>query len=408
MDNRAWALAGVALAVAAAQSPATTAAEGDHRLTAKFRTFYFNRDKDQGLEDSKALSQALRLDYLSGYAGGLIGFDASLFTVGKLAGDRGEGGTGILQDESDGSQGGYTKFGQAYGKLKLGQSAELRAGRMVLNTPLFNDSDSRSTPSATQAALLAGNWGALDLYGIWSDKASAKTEDDFESYTDNRGNDYEVAVLGGGYGFNNGLSLAAAYGEADNVLSQTYLNASYPLVLGPERELLLDLHHYIGEADGDGALDSVGRGYDSNLTNVAAQLRLGPAKLTLSYQTVDGDGYVVSWDGYNHDDNSYQTWNSVQRLDFDRADEDSWQARFDYAFVSMPGLTFMTRYTRGDNIRTGSGHDGKEWERNVELQYQFQSVEGLSLRWRNSSVRSTETYDSDENRLMLNYSHALL
>ncbi|GGO81660.1 pyroglutatmate porin [Marinobacterium nitratireducens] len=407
MDNRVSALAGVALAIAAVQSPAAVADDA-HRLTAKFRTFYFNRDKDQGLNDSEALSQALRLDYVSGYAGGLLGFDASLFTVGKLAGDRGEGGTGILQDEGDGSQGGYTKFGQAYAKLRLGQAAELRGGRMVLDTPLFNDSDSRSTPSATQAAMLAGSWDALELYGIWSDKASAKTEDDFESYTDNRGNDYEVGVIGGGYRFGNGLSLAAAYGEADNVLRQTYFNASYPLALGQGRELLLDLHHYIGDADGNGALDSVGRDYDSNLTNIAAQLRMGAAKVTLSYQTVDGDEYEESWDGFNHDDNGLVTWNSVQRLDFDRADEDSWQARFDYAFASMPGLTFMTRYTSGDGIRSGGGHDGKEWERNVELQYQFPAVEGLSLRWRNSSVRSTETYNSDENRLILNYSHALL
>jgi hypothetical protein len=68
----------------------------------------------------------------------------------------------------------------------------------------------------------------------------------------------------------------------------------------------------------------------------------------------------------------------------------------------------MTRYTRGDNIDTGASSEGKEWERDMELKYSFQSVEGLSLRLRNASVRSSETYNSDENRLILNYTIAVL
>lgn len=380
----------------------------DDSLTASFRTFYFNRDKDSGNADSEALSQALRLDYQSGYVNNLIGFDASLFTVGKLYGEKGEGGTGLLQNEGDGSQGSYTKFGQALVKLKLGQNAELRAGRMVLGTPLFNDSDSRATPSATQAVMAFGNFNGVDLYGIWSDKGTSKTEDDFESYTDNTGNDYEVMVIGGGYSFANGLGVKLAHGEADNVLRQTYVNASYPVKLANNMELLLDLHHYHGEADGAGALDTVGSDYESDLTNIAAQLKIDNAKLTLSYQTVNGDAYEESWDGFNHDDNGLNTWNSVQRLDFDRAEENSWQARVDYDFKAVPGLALMTRYTRGDNIDTGGSSEGQEWERNVELKYSFQSIEGLSLRWRNAHVHSSETYNSDENRLILNYTIAVL
>jgi hypothetical protein len=380
----------------------------NNSLTASFRTFYFNRDKDAGNADSEALAQALRLDYTSGYAYNLVGFDASLFSVGKLFDDRGEGGTGVLQTDADGSQGGYTKFGQALVKLKLGQNAELRAGRMVLATPLFNDSDSRATPSATQAVMATGRFSGVGLYGIWSDKATSKTEDDFEPYTDNTGNDYEVALIGGGYSFANSLALQLAYGEANNVLQQTYVNASYPVKLVGDMELLLDLHHYHGEADGAGALDSVGADYESDLTNLAARLKIDNAKLTLSWQGVNGDEYEQSWDGFSHDDNGLNTWNSVQRLDFDRAEEQSWQVRVDYAFKSEPGLTFMTRYVRGDGIRRTDGSEGKEWERDLELKYSFQSIEGLSLRLRNASVRSSETYNSDENRLILNYTIAVL
>ncbi|ANG63911.1 hypothetical protein A8C75_16450 [Marinobacterium aestuarii] len=411
MHFKRTAIAAAVLASTTLSLQATAAGSGlfeDDSLTASFRTFYFNRDKDSGNADSEALGQALRLDYQSGYANGLIGFDASLFSVAKLAGDRGEGGTGVLQTNADGSQSGYTKLGQALVKLKLGENAELRAGRMVLGTPLFNDSDSRATPSATQAVMATGNFNGVDLYGIWSDKGTSKTEDDFESYTDNTGNDYEVAVIGGGYSFDNGLAVQLAYGEADNVLQQTYVNASYPIQLSGDAELMLDLHHYHGEADGAGALDSVGSDYESDLTNLAAQLKIDNAKFTLSWQNVDGDEYEESWDGFNHDDNGLSSWNSVQRLDFDRANEQSWQARVDYDFEAVPGLSFMTRYTRGTDIRRSDATEGKEWERDVELKYSFQAIEGLSLRLRNASVRSSETYNSDENRLILNYTIAVL
>jgi len=374
---------------------------------AKFRTFYFNRDK-LGTADSVALAQALRLDFTSGYESDLIGFDASLFTSQKLSGDSGEGGTGLLKTDADGSQGAYTKIGQAYLKIKLGDEASIKAGRMVLNTPLFNDSDTRATPSSTQAIQANADFSGVALYAIWSDKAADKTDEDFEKYTDSQGNDYEVWVIGGGYTFDGGLAVQLAYGEADNVLTQTYLNASYPIRLSNKASLLLDGHYYMGEADGAGALSTVGANYDSDLLNLAAQLTYEDIKLTLSFQAVDGDEYEESWDGFSNDDTGLSTWNSVQRLDFDREEEESWQARFDYSFSGVPGLSFMTRYTSGDNITRNDSTEGKEWERNVELKYLFQTVEGLSLRWRNSTVRSTETVDTNENRLILNYNLSVL
>ena len=103
------------------------------------------------------------------------------------------------------------------------------------------------------------------------------------------------------------------------------------------------------------------------------------------------------------DETGLNTWNSVQRLDFNLAEEQSWQARLDHNFTQVKGLSFMTRYTYGDNIERVGQADGTEWERNVELKYVFQETDGLSLRWRNSTVRSSETYDTNENRLLLNY-----
>jgi len=391
-------------AIFAAASLSAQAAEtgssffNDSKLDLDLRSYYFNRDK-VGEADAVALSQALRLNFTSGYAYDVIGFDGSLFSSNKISGESGKGGTGLLQDDGN-SQRGYAKVGQAYVKLKLGDTTKLKAGRMVLDTPLLNDSDSRSTPSSTQAVMAEANVLGAKVYGIWSDRSSAKTNESFEKYTDTSGNDYNVKVIGAGYTFSNGLDLNLAYGQADDVLKQSYLNLSYPYKLSDKLSLKFDAHYYSGEAEGQ-ALGHVSADYNSDLLNLVAQVAYDNSKLTLSYQEVDGDEYQEGWGG--DDDTGLSTWNSVQRLDFDRADEQSWQLRLDHKFTQVKGLSFMTRYTYGDNIERVGQSDGSEWERNVELKYAFQNVDGLSARWRNSTVRSSETVNTNENRLIVNY-----
>jgi len=171
--------------------------------------------------------------------------------------------------------------------------------------------------------------------------------------------------------------------------------------------LLVDGYQYFGWNDGDGALSGVGSGYNSSLTNVAAQLSGYNAKFALSYQMVSGDSYVVAWDGGTNDETGFSTWNSVQRLDFERGGEQSWQARFDYNLVKfVEGLSFMTRYTNGSNISNAGAADGSEWERDIELKYSPPMIENLSFRWRNAYVKSSQTYQSDENRFIVNYTLA--
>ena len=374
----------------------------DSEVDLKLRTYYFNRDKI-AQADSKALSQGVRLDFKSGYINNVIGFDASLFSAVKLAGEAGHGGTGLLRSDGD-SQRSYTKLGQAYIKVKLGEHSQINAGRMVLNTPLLNDSDSRSTPSSTQAIVAKTNIMGVNLYAISSNRSSSKTNQSFESYTDANGEDYEVNVIGGDYKFSSGLRLKLAHAQAVDIVPQSYLNLSFPYTISNKVSVNFDLHYYSAESDGK-ALGHVASDYASDLYNLAAQLSFDTSKLALSYQQVSGDSYQLGWGG--DDETGFKTWNSVQRLDFNREEERSWQLRFDHEFKGIQGLSFMTRYTHGDNIKRTQPGDGSEWERNIELKYAFADTKGLSLHWRNSTVRSSETVDTNENRLIFNYSLAL-
>ena len=106
--------------------------------------------------------------------------------------------------------------------------------------------------------------------------------------------------------------------------------------------------------------------------------------------------------------------NFVTINDFANAHEESWQYRFDFDFSKLgaPGLTFMTRYTHGTDITSGTVVDGKEWERNTDITYAFQkdtALNGFSVKIRNTTLRSTWEANSriNENRLILDYVYAL-
>jgi imipenem/basic amino acid-specific outer membrane pore len=278
-------------------------------------------------------------------------------------------------------------------------------GRMELIAPLLNDPDYRATPTTTQGFSLRTEHKGVIGYLAGSDKGSAYTDPEFGSYTDDRGESFNIYTAGLEFEAANALYIHGAFGQADNVMDQVYFNALYPWEINKNLRFLVDAYHYSGRANGEGALLDIGPDYRSSLSNIALRVIGDSSVLTFSLQTVNGDHYRTSWDGERNDNTSYFSWQSVQRLNFDRANEDSWQLRFDYDFKNMArGLHVMARYISGDNIRRHDGLTGSEWERDIDFIYQPPGIRNLTLRWRNAVVRSTETFDSNENRLIVNYS----
>ncbi len=294
-------------------------------------------------------------------------------------------------DSDDGDS--YAKLGQIYADYSFNDSISIRVGRWVIGSVLLSDSDSRATPSSTQAIQLTNQFDKGQFYALYSDRASSKTDTSFTKYTDANGDDYGIVIVGGDIVLENGLSLAAAYGDADNYKQQTFLNAGFQV----NENVALSLAHYNGEGEGTNAA------FDSNLTNLAASYQFDNLKLSAAYQTISGDtGYDFTWGG--DDDNVLQTSHSVQIMDFNRQDEDSWQLRADYAVSSIKGLSLMARHTWGDYTDSGSTVD--EAETNVDVVYQLQSgsLQGLNLHMRLSNVNADAYDDINEVRLIANYS----
>ena len=73
--------------------------------------------------------------------------------------------------------------------------------------------------------------------------------------------------------------------------------------------------------------------------------------------------------------------------------------------LGVPGLVAGVRYIKGDNVDTGRGFEGEEWERDLDIGYVVQSgaLKGLNVKLRNVTARSNYRTDVDENRLILSY-----
>ena len=97
---------------------------------------------------------------------------------------------------------------------------------------------------------------------------------------------------------------------------------------------------------------------------------------------------------------------------FTRAGENTafGQYAYDFAAMGVPGLKASVMYLSGNNIKTASGSDQKEWERDITLDYVLQSgaLKGVGFGWRNGKSNSEAARDQDQNRIVASYSIPLL
>ncbi|OVZ44026.1 outer membrane porin, OprD family, partial [Pseudomonas aeruginosa] len=201
---------------------------------------------------------------------------------------------------------------------------------------------------------------------------------------------------GGSYKWTDSLSTSYHYGKLDNFYKQHYLGLVHTLPIADKQSLKSDIRWARSTDDGSSNVDN-------KALNAMFTYSLGYHAFGVGYQKMSGDtgfAYINGADPY--------LVNFIQIGDFANKDEKSWQARYDYNFagVGIPGLTFMTRYVKGDNIDllTTSG-EGKEWERDMDIAYVFQSgpLKNLGVKWRNATMRTNYTNDYDENRLIVSY-----
>lgn len=394
----------------AAASSAHAALIEDSTARLELRNFYFNNDfhqSDAAQSKSDEWAQGFRLRFESGYTEGVVGvgFDAIGLLGVKLDSGPDRRGSGLLPVGSDKAPSDYSQLGLT-AKAKVSKTT-VHLGTLIPNMPLVLSNDTRLLPQSFRGIHLKSNdidrltlnMGRLTRNSVRNASASedmimagpgvtgAELTDQFDFFT-------------ASYNWGNNLVTAYHYGHLDKNYKQHIAHMAHEWQLGNSRSFKTDLRYADSDKDGNTNVDNQALG--AMLT-----YRAGGHGLGVAYQQMRGDSGFPVINGTN----AFLVNFVMIAPYFANPDEKSWQARYDYNFAAMgiPGLTFMTRYVRGDEFKRG-GIDSKEWERNTDIHYVIQSgkLKNLGISWRNGSYRSTGGSDIDQNRLMLNYTISLL
>ena len=428
----------IALAVAAGTSQFAVASSqddskgffGDQSLKLKTRMEYMNRDYKNGVSNPSSGTSGYRQDtgvsqlltYESGFTQGTVGFGLDAMAMGsvKLDGGSGRRGNGLFANDSDGnpekSQG---KLGGAV-KFRLSDTV-LKYGQQFVASPVFATDDSRLLPEvATGTLITSKEIKGLELNAGRFTSLSKQTgmgRDSIGGLPDENGNGGKgltnINIFGASYAFTDNFTGALAASDADDYFKKYYINLNYTLPIADNQSLNFDLNGYKTKGDSRGDLvDAIGDGtlgVDNNLWSLAAAYSLGAHKFTVAYQQSSGDNaYYYGVDG----NSTIFVSNSIQISDFVGREEKSWQARYDLnmATYGVPGLSFMTRYVKGDNINVANAGEGKEYEWNLESKYVVQEgpAKDLSFRVRYANYRSNAAYsgyspDLYDTRLIVEY-----
>ena len=414
----------LALAVAAGNGmlASSAMAEGEGFIegasaTLYNRTVYFNRDfrngrDNNGIGKREESATSLLMNFESGFTQGPIGFGADVIaSMGiKLDSGRGRSGTGLLP--VDGNNDADDEYSEIRGAVKMAilDDTVLRYGVHMPENPVAAYDDARLLPSHYQGYSITNQ--SIDGLFVEAGRLTDRSEMNQPNETDGAIADGDdLTYLGGTYTFTDNLSVTLYGAEAEDFYDRYFVGADWTMPLGDDLSLNTNFAYY----DTSDENSSDGEEVDNQAASLAFTLGAGNHAFGVAYQEMNGDA------GYYYTDGDIFLANSIQYLDFNGKDEKSYQARYDYDFAGMgiPGLSFMTRYIKGDDIDVAPGLSDSRWERDSELKYTVQNgtLEGLNIRWRNATVRQnvgTGTNgrgvngDVDENRLIVGYTWNLL
>ena len=380
----------------------------DSKASLELRNFYLNRDfrENPGQNKREEWAQGFILNLESGYTQGTVGFgvDAIGMLGLKLDSSPDRSGTDLLpRDSKNRPEDDYSKLGVT-GKVRFAES-QLRVGTLLPKMPYLQYSNSRLLPQTFEGWQLQSKDLERATFTLGEiDRVVQRNVSGSDKLTLNNKNGRfggspesdELRFGGVDYAINPQLLASYHYAELSDVYRQHFLGVQHNLALGAGK-LKSDLRYFNNSEAGRERVGDI----DNRVINAMFTYSVAGHSLGLAYQKMLGD------DGFTYVNGAtpYLT-NFLQINDFAGPDQRSWQLRYDFDFakVGVPGLTFMTRYVRGDQVDLASS-EGREWERNTDIAYAFADgpLKNLKVTWRNATYRSSFVRDLDENRLILSY-----
>lgn len=406
-NEKVWGSAAVCMVLSA---PVNADFYSDSHLTLGLRNFYVDRDfKQQNAPASRlgSWSQGFDLQFKSGFTEGPVqlGLDASSQFALRLDGGGGRGPDTVFPySASNGEQPhDYGRAGVA-AKLRFSKT-EVRIGEHRPTFPVAYTDDSRQLMTSYEGATFESKeWANLTLNGgrFWqiATRQSSNRESIYLFGDSPKTNSDGLNFAGGRYDISPSLNVSYYYAQLEDIYQQHYVGVSKTIELAEGYSLKSDLRYYHQGEDGKRLSGEV----DNRALGLMTALKAGASTYTIAYQRMYGEDGFPLLNGYVPA--PYLVNWSI--LGFFRAQERSWQARYDYDFagLGMPGLRATVRYLRGTDIKRGAGlEDNVESENNFFVSYVIQSgpLKSLGLEARNIKVKTRYGADFVENRLIATY-----
>jgi len=370
------------------------------------RNFLFDRNfTSSGAPQryAREWTQGFIFDLKSGFTPGLVGLGIDV--LGKYAikfdGGAGHYGALLLPKDDDGDP--ASSFGRLGVALKAKYSAtELKAGEWMPNLPLVTADDFRALPQTFKGTQVTSqeikNW---NLYAGELTGTSLRNDSSMEDLAFANARSDAFRFVGADYRLpTQNTQFRLASGQLKDIYKQQYIGLIQGWQLAPAVALNANLAYFQGSDDGHA---KAGRLRNKTVSALIG-LTVKQHTVSIGLQDVSGES---GWMRIAGTGGSYLANNTFNHA-FDNPREKSWQVRYDLNFVGygIPGLTLMTRYVQGRNVKTSSVDNGSEWVRETELGYVIQSgpLRNGSVRWRNASVRRDfNASDYDENRVIISY-----
>ncbi|KAB0507630.1 OprD family porin [Pseudomonas moorei] len=408
----------------------------DSKATLGLRNFYFNNDNRDGTatpSKTEEWAQGFMLDFKSGYTNGVVGFGIDALGLTGITLDSGKGrhvGGSMIPSDSDGSAvDSWSRLGLT-GKVKVSKT-ELRLGTLMPKLPILVSNDGRLLPQTFEGGqITSGEFKDLTFTGGRIGHATGRGSSDQTGLAAVGGtresNAFDFA--GGDWKVTKDLTAQYYYANLEDYYTQQFFGLIHTLTISDNQSLKTDLRYF--KTNSSGANSSGTSGYkisgytrdgdgeiDNKTWSAALIYSLGAHAVTAGYQSVSsGSGFTQLNQGgladkgaggvslYLYTDRLIQTFTRAgERTTFG-------QYAYDFAGLGVPGLKASVMYLSGDNIKTTSGDNQKEWERDISLDYVLQSgaLKGVGFGWRNGKSNSEASRNQDQNRLIVSYSIPLL
>ncbi|MGC3892894.1 OprD family porin [Pseudomonas urmiensis] len=433
----------VALGVLAQQAGAAGFVE-DSKLSLSSRTLYFNNDNREAPDnkprpDTRESGQGFKLDYISGFTEGTVGFGVDAQAVWGIHLDGGKGyhadNSSIFPSDSDGSaEKQWARVG-ANAKARFSKTEAHFGSALAPNLPILVSNDGRLLPQTFEGGTITSK--EIDNLTI---NAGQLTHAMGRASSNRTG----LSVAGGvtesnkfrygglDYKLTPDLTLQYYYSNLEDYYKQHFLGATHVFKIADDQSFKTDLRYFDSSKDGKngqtGYFFNNNGGYAKNRNEVDNKTwsamftyTLGGHALMLGHQQVSDDGGFI-WlnQGSLADEGSggasFYLFTDSMINSFAKAGENTTfgQYSYDFARLGVPGLKASVAYLRGEDGRNRDVPGTfSEWERDARIDYVLQegTLKGLGFSLRQGVYRGTgasSANDQDQTRFIVNYTYAFM